>query len=121
MTTKATPAAARTVRHRAGKKPVKLDAGLRQGLEMDCAVFEREFEAAARRENLPAAARAHLALCRHCQDMVEDFSLIAERVRQLAVTETIPDMWPEIREQLRREGIIHNGHALAPRLVRRRR
>lgn len=100
---------------------------------MDCAAFNLLYAEVLRREELPPAGHAHLAQCPECAAMLEDFEAIAARVRQAsrAGVEPVPNLWPQIRERLLREGVIHStaseceaaapaptGHA-APRLVRR--
>ncbi|HXR98885.1 MAG TPA: hypothetical protein VN709_13675 [Terriglobales bacterium] len=92
--------------------------------EMGCIEFETALAEHLDREQLPAAAQAHLAECAACAAVLSDFESIADQVRQLTPleSETIPDLWPEIRDTLRREGIIHfNGQTPppAPKLVRK--
>lgn len=59
-------------------------------------------------DELPSVARHHAAECPACASMLDDFEAIAESVRQLPpLDEPVPDQWPQIREVLRREGVIH--------------
>ena len=95
--------------------------------EMDCFTFETALAEHLDRERLPVNAQAHLAECAACAAVVADFESIAAQVRLLnpLESEAIPDLWPEIRDTLRREGIIHiNGSvnmppSPAPKLVRK--
>ncbi len=94
-----------------------------------CCQFERQLAESLTRAQLPSAARRHLAVCSACAALLEDFELIAQRVRSLPAVESepVPNNWPRIREVLLREGVIHaNGQECAstparrsPRLVHR--
>ncbi|MGH3184612.1 MAG: hypothetical protein ACRDOE_22275 [Streptosporangiaceae bacterium] len=76
---------------------------------IDCAAFNLLYAEVLRREELPAAGQVHLAQCAGCRAMLEDFEAIAARVRQasLAGVEPVPNFWPQIRERLLQEGVIH--------------
>jgi len=94
---------------------------------MDCVEFDRLLAEALRRDDLPLAARLHLDDCPACAAKLDDFEAIADSVRQLsaAAFEPVPNQWPQIRQALLREGIIHpdaNACAAqpAPKLVRKR-
>lgn len=90
---------------------------------MDCRQFDLVLAEVLNRAQLPLGAQLHLAECGDCASLLNDFEAIAGQVRQIAVAEadSIPDLWPNIRETLRREGIIHaNGAGCnpgAPKLV----
>jgi len=78
-----------------------------------CVQFEQALVEVLRRDQLPRAARAHLSACRECAAMLDDFEAIAGQVRELSPlspgeSDAVPDQWPQIREALRREGIIHD-------------
>ena len=89
-----------------------------------CADFEAILAEVLKRADLPETAQQHVAACRSCAALLEDFEAIAESVRQLPPEspEPVPDLWPQIREVLRREGVIHANRrecAPTPQLVRR--
>ncbi|HXE30485.1 MAG TPA: hypothetical protein VN515_01655 [Terriglobales bacterium] len=90
---------------------------------IDCQQFDLVLAEVLNRAQLPLGAQLHLAECADCAALLNDFEAIAGQVRQIAVSEadTIPDLWPNIRDTLRREGIIHaNGSGCppaAPKLV----
>lgn len=96
---------------------------------LTCREFERQLSESLTRSQLTPPARRHLAACAACAALLEDFELIAQRVRSLPAldVEPVPNNWPQIREALLREGIIHaNGQVCAstptrraPRLVHR--
>jgi hypothetical protein len=57
---------------------------------------------------LPAEAQRHLVGCRHCQDLLADFSAIAVAAKTLPAEVQPPDrIWVSVRAQLEAEGIIH--------------
>ncbi len=89
---------------------------------LTCRQFEHRLAESLTRAQLPPVARRHLAACPACAAMLEDFELIAQRVRALPAfaVEPVPNKWPQIREVLLREGIIHaNGQECASTSVRR--
>jgi len=91
---------------------------------LGCEEFDSLLAEVLVRTHLPQAAQQHLAECQACAAMVEDFEAIADSVRQLPPAETEPtsDLWPQIRETLLREGLIHasgSDCAPAPKLVQR--
>ena len=56
---------------------------------------------------LPEAARAHLAECRHCQELVSDLAAIVSGAYKLpAEVEPPARVWASLRTQLELEGII---------------
>lgn len=56
---------------------------------------------------LPEAARAHLAVCRHCQQIVADLETIVSTAHRLpAEVEPPARVWASLRAQLELEGII---------------
>jgi hypothetical protein len=56
---------------------------------------------------LPEAARAHLAGCRHCQELVSDLAAIVSVAYKLpAEVEPPARVWASLRAQLELEGII---------------
>jgi len=56
---------------------------------------------------LPEAARAHLAGCRHCQELVSDLAAIVSVAYKLpAEVEPPARVWASVRTQLELEGII---------------
>ncbi|MGH9393359.1 MAG: hypothetical protein ACRD1E_04255 [Terriglobales bacterium] len=82
---------------------------------LDCAAFDEMLAAVAERELLPAAGQAHLAECRACAAMLEDFEAIAARVRGLPFErDPGPEQWEQLREALVREGVIHAAGAPCP-------
>lgn len=87
-----------------------------------CDDFDAMLAQALHRDDLPPAALHHLAECPECAAALSDYEAIAESVRQLPpLEEPVPDLWPQIREALRREGVIHaDGRecAPAPKLVK---
>lgn len=92
-----------------------LASGLPEFPLLDCTGFQRVLAEVADRELLPVAGLEHLSDCDACTMMLEDFEAIAEQVRGLPLFhDTGPDQWPQIREALLREGVIHNGHGCPP-------
>lgn len=56
---------------------------------------------------LPEAARAHVAGCRHCRELVSDLATIISVAQEFpAEIEPPAHVWSAIRAQLEREGII---------------
>src|SRR5712692_4914279 len=56
---------------------------------------------------LPEAARAHLAGCRHCQELVSDLAAIVSVAYKLPAEVEPPErVWVSLRTQLELEGII---------------
>lgn len=78
-------------------------------LELGCAAFEEMLAEHLERANLPPAARLHLEACPACTGLIESFEAIAAQVRQLPphAPEPATDLWPQIADVLRREGVIH--------------
>lgn len=75
---------------------------------MACGEFEVIITEVLQRADLPAAALHHLSECPECASTLDDFEAIAESVRQLPpLDDVVPDLWPQIRDVLRREGVIH--------------
>lgn len=91
---------------------------------MDCGEFDLLLAEVLHRAQLPPAAQLHLAECSACASKLDDFEAIAETVRRLvpAEAEPVADLWPQIRDTLRREGVIHTDgqpcSPAAPKLVR---
>jgi hypothetical protein len=57
---------------------------------------------------LPSEAQQHLAGCRHCQDLLADFSAIAVAAKTIPAEMQPPDrIWVSVRAQLEAEGVIH--------------
>lgn len=84
---------------------------------MECREFHELVAEILERTHLPLAGQMHLAECGECAAMLSDFEAIAGEVRQMLPQEAmpVPDLWPQIREVLRREGLIHGaGEACAP-------
>jgi len=89
---------------------------------MACGEFEVILAEVLQRADLPPTAQQHLSECLECASALDDFEAIADSVRQLPpIDEPVPDLWPQIRDILRREGVIHaDGRdcAPAPKLVK---
>lgn|GEM_PF-2952042 len=82
---------------------------------LDCAEFQRVLSEVVDREHLPASGLVHLSDCDACTMMLEDFEAIAGQVRGLPLFhDPGPDQWPQIRDALLREGLIHNGTGCPP-------
>lgn len=64
---------------------------------------------------LPAAARAHLAGCSHCQGFVADLATIVSLAYEMPAEVAPPArVWQALRAQLEREGIISTPVVAAP-------
>lgn len=89
---------------------------------ISCADFDTVLAEVLHRDDLPPAARHHLDECPECAAAVNDYEAIAQSVRDLPPLEApVPDLWPQIREALRREGVIHTDGrncTPAPKLVK---
>lgn len=61
----------------------------------------------------PAEARAHVASCRACRSLADDFSAITAAAQTMAADPSEPPayLWNSIRAQLTQEGIIREAHA----------
>ena len=70
----------------------------------------KDVEIAVEREGLaplPEAARTHLAGCRHCRELVEDFAAIVAVAKELSLEVAPPvRVWVRLRAQLEAEEII---------------
>src|SRR2546425_9267992 len=70
----------------------------------------KDVEIAVEREGLapvPEAARTHLAGCRHCRELVEDFAAIVAVAKELSLEVEPPvRVWVRLRAQLEAEEII---------------
>src|SRR5260370_17992357 len=70
----------------------------------------KDVEIAGEREGLaplPEAARTHLAGCRHCRELVEDFAAIVSVAKELPLEVEPPvRVWVRLRAQLEAEQII---------------
>lgn len=91
---------------------------------MDCNEFDLLLAEVLDRAQLPPAALLHLAECEACAAVLDDFEAIAGKVRLLAAAEAepVPDLWPQIRDTLQREGVIHadvRACTPAPKLVKK--
>lgn len=75
----------------------------------DCVAFEAAMAESPDLARLPRGAREHAAGCAHCARILTDFAAIVRQARDLATPEPPPQVWEEIRRQLEKEGIIHNG------------
>jgi hypothetical protein len=63
---------------------------------------------------LPEAARAHVATCSHCRELVADLAAIVSIANELpAEVEPPPRVWVSLRAQLELEGIIKTPVVLA--------
>jgi len=76
----------------------------------------KELEAVLESEGLsplPAEARAHLAGCSTCQDLLADLSAIVVAAKRVPAEATPPDrIWISLRAQLEAEGLIHDVQAV---------
>lgn len=93
--------------------------------EINCREFDLLLSEVLLRSELPAAGQQHLTECETCAAILDDIEAIAERVRRLpsAEAEPVPDLWPQILERLRSEGVIHGETGCGggtPRLVHSR-
>ena len=80
---------------------------------MQCKELEAVLESGGL-HSLPSEARAHLAGCSGCQDLLADLSAIVVAAKRLPREVTPPDrVWVSVRAQLELEGIIRDAEPVA--------
>lgn len=75
---------------------------------MNCHEFENALAEVLDSERLSAVEKEHMAHCERCSRLASQLELIAGKAKQLANVEPAVDLWPRIRVQLEKEGIIRN-------------